>query len=236
MSASSKDNSALRVRGANWTEVEKSVLVEEVLKRESLLFGKFSGSGITSKDKEAGWAQVMQTVNSTSATKKTVDQCKKQFHNIKHRVKERHDDARNPKTGGGPRMFSPPPSKKLLWEGIGNRPGVKGISQPIDTEACTPADAAAVPDLDNDVSPRRKRRKTASSSVETDLIITERQRVEAETTKLHMETDLIMMRNTNERERHELEVQCLRMKLEILKKKSCFIDTQAALSDAIGLH
>ncbi|XP_021355633.1 uncharacterized protein LOC110451787 [Mizuhopecten yessoensis] len=128
----------LRARGANWTESEKSILVEEVLKREHIIFGKFAGcgssGGVTVRDKEESWTSVLQAVNSSAITKKSVEQCRKQFHNIKQRVKERHDDARYPKTGGGPPMTSPSPSQKLLWEGMGNRAGARGITLPIDSE------------------------------------------------------------------------------------------------------
>ncbi|XP_069133841.1 myb-related transcription factor, partner of profilin-like [Argopecten irradians] len=118
-------------RGTNWTEREKVVLVEEVVKREAVLFGKFHGTSVTSETKQTAWEAVAAGVNAIAQVPKTVDQVKKQYSNIKQRAKETVDSLR--KTGGGPRQEATQ-SQALLLENIGSRPEVIGLPVNLDTE------------------------------------------------------------------------------------------------------
>ena len=49
-------------RQPNWTRQEKEILVEEFLKRKSILRGKFS-SKLKSIDKQAAWTEITEAVN-----------------------------------------------------------------------------------------------------------------------------------------------------------------------------
>jgi hypothetical protein len=46
-----------------WSDVEQGVLIEEVGKRNSVLFGKFKGPGRGKKEREAAWDCVATAVN-----------------------------------------------------------------------------------------------------------------------------------------------------------------------------
>jgi hypothetical protein len=54
-------------RSENWNEKEKILLVEKVLEREKVLFGKLKGcggmGGVTHSDKERAWIEVAEAVN-----------------------------------------------------------------------------------------------------------------------------------------------------------------------------
>ena len=58
-------------RGANWDVGEELLLVEEVLLREGVLFGKFSGGGgsitgsgkVTVMEKEKAWEEIVSKLN-----------------------------------------------------------------------------------------------------------------------------------------------------------------------------
>ncbi|XP_055957010.1 nuclear apoptosis-inducing factor 1-like [Patella vulgata] len=95
-----------RKRAANWSNAEEMVLIEECTKREETLFGKIKGCGALgkiSKLKENGWQEVVDALNSQFITKKReIVEVKKKYHNIKQRSKEKLDQMKRPKTGGGP--------------------------------------------------------------------------------------------------------------------------------------
>lgn len=50
-------------KSVNWSEKEKIVLVEGVVKREDVLFGKFKGMVVTAKTKDDAWKDVLKCVN-----------------------------------------------------------------------------------------------------------------------------------------------------------------------------
>ncbi|XP_033743680.1 nuclear apoptosis-inducing factor 1-like [Pecten maximus] len=118
-------------RAMNWTEKEKVVLVEEVVRREDILFGKFRGSVVTHETKQAAWDAVTFSVNAIAQIQKSTDQVRKQYSNIKQRAKETVDHMR--KTGGGPKTEATA-SQSLLLENIGSRPEVVGLPVNFDTE------------------------------------------------------------------------------------------------------
>ena len=58
---------AKRKRGANWSAEEEIALIEEVIKFEPRLFGKFKGAGMKGKHgklKEDTWQTIADTLNS----------------------------------------------------------------------------------------------------------------------------------------------------------------------------
>ena len=58
------DTQEERKRKSNWTKEEEVILVEEVTKREGLLFGKLDGCQRTNKKKIQAWEQVKAVVDS----------------------------------------------------------------------------------------------------------------------------------------------------------------------------
>ena len=97
-----------RKRKSNFSHEEMEILITEVTKHQHQLF-------ITSKlplwRKEAIWQNIMEKVNSVGQAKRTVNDCKKRWHDSKRRTKEKL--ASNLKaacvTGGG----SPAPQEQL---------------------------------------------------------------------------------------------------------------------------
>lgn len=50
-------------RKPTWTDLEQSVLLEEVTKKEKSLFGKFKGCGRGKKERETAWEDVAKAVS-----------------------------------------------------------------------------------------------------------------------------------------------------------------------------
>ncbi|XP_050419538.2 myb/SANT-like DNA-binding domain-containing protein 4 [Patella vulgata] len=126
-----------RKRAANWSNAEEMVLIEECTKREETLFGKIKGCGALgkiSKLKENGWQEVVDALNSQFITKKReIVEVKKKYHNIKQRSKEKLDQMKRPKTGGGPNP-SYTDAEDLLLNTMEGRPQIEGLSFGIDTD------------------------------------------------------------------------------------------------------
>ncbi|XP_069109853.1 myb/SANT-like DNA-binding domain-containing protein 4 [Argopecten irradians] len=204
-------------RGSNWTEREKVVLVEEVVKREAVLFGKFHGTSVTSETKQTAWEAVAAGVNAIAQVPKTVDQVKKQYSNIKQRAKETVDSLR--KTGGGPRQEATQ-SQALLLENIGSRPEVIGLPVNLDTEdtnyseetcvlkpACpeSPVPGSSKSMVSQNDKDKRLKRKRQSCSNMKEL---ESTNIELENMKIKEETKKIKL----EQEKLQLEIDVLKLK------------------------
>ncbi|XP_061192806.1 uncharacterized protein LOC133201019 [Saccostrea echinata] len=104
-----------RIRKSNWDPREEITLVEEVQKREKVLFGKLDGSGRTSVDKTKAWKEVTDLINAGT--------------------KEKRSAILNPKTEGGKKPSSPNVGEQLLLDNLEGRPSLCGLPSGIDTAA-----------------------------------------------------------------------------------------------------
>ncbi|XP_071119355.1 uncharacterized protein [Haliotis cracherodii] len=124
-------------RRPNWTEEERIVLIDNVNKIQHRLFGKFKGCGTQKggKIKEQAWEEVVNALNAKSGeVKRTVEEAKKQYANLKQRAKDKSDAIRRPKTGGGPKPVSPSFAETLIIENLQDRPTLQGLLDGFDTE------------------------------------------------------------------------------------------------------
>ncbi|XP_062596619.1 uncharacterized protein LOC134258074 [Saccostrea cucullata] len=126
-----------RKRGANWTSEEEITLIEEVLKFEQQLFGKMKGAGVKGKHgkvKEETWKSITDTLNLQFKNDRTSDSIYKKYDNIKQRAKEKTDDIRRPKTGGGPPSAPLTQAEEALYQAMDTRPNIVGLVGSIDTD------------------------------------------------------------------------------------------------------
>ncbi|XP_062607151.1 uncharacterized protein LOC134268932 [Saccostrea cucullata] len=129
------ESSCKRARKSNWAPRDEVVLVEEVQKREQLLFGKLGGPGRTVVDKTKAWQEVTDLVNAgnPSSSRRNIMEIKKKYQNIKQKAKEKRSAAIRPKTGGGKRPPSPSASEQLVLDTFEGRPSMCGLSGGFDT-------------------------------------------------------------------------------------------------------
>ncbi|XP_033747506.1 uncharacterized protein LOC117332633 isoform X2 [Pecten maximus] len=66
--------------------------------------------------------------------KRETKDVKKKYFNTKQRAKAKLDGCRYPATGGGPPPESPSPAEELIIAATGTRPGMKGITNGIDSD------------------------------------------------------------------------------------------------------
>ncbi|XP_062602284.1 myb/SANT-like DNA-binding domain-containing protein 4 [Saccostrea cucullata] len=125
-----------RSRKSNWDPRDEITLIEEVQKREKILFGKLDGPGRTTVDKSKAWKEVTDLVNAGSTIIcRDVNEIKKKYQNIKQKAKEKRSAILNPKTGGGKKPASPNASEQLLLDNLEGRPSLCGLASGIDTAA-----------------------------------------------------------------------------------------------------
>ncbi|XP_062583946.1 uncharacterized protein LOC134245693, partial [Saccostrea cucullata] len=122
----------------NWTELEKKVLVEEVHKRETVLFGKFKGPGGGKAAKDSTWAEIAEAVNGVSGAgmQRTGGEASKQYSNLKQRAKGKLSEMKRPKTGGGPKPPSPSVAEQCILDCLEGSTSLEGIAGGIDTAGC----------------------------------------------------------------------------------------------------
>ncbi|CAC5407133.1 unnamed protein product [Mytilus coruscus] len=70
--------------------------------------------------------------------KRSWQECKKKWNNSKQRAKQKIDNLRHPRTGGGPVQPQITPTEELILQGIGGRPSMTGVGSFLDTDAATP--------------------------------------------------------------------------------------------------
>ncbi|XP_069176652.1 t-SNARE domain-containing protein 1-like [Procambarus clarkii] len=89
-------------RKANFSEEELTVLVDEVKKRERIIFGKLSRQ-VTTQDKHCAWSQVAVAVSGVGLCSRQQADVRKKFQDLKSSVKKKlAENAREMrKTGGG---------------------------------------------------------------------------------------------------------------------------------------
>ncbi|XP_048246219.1 uncharacterized protein LOC124150122 [Haliotis rufescens] len=134
-------------RRPNLTEEERILLIDNVNQIQHRLFGKFKGCGTQKggKIKEQAWEEVVNALNAydglyfyfnrkSGEVKRTVEEAKKQYANLKQRAKDKSDAIRRPKTGGGPKPVSPSFAETLIIENLQDRPTLQGLLDGFDTE------------------------------------------------------------------------------------------------------
>nr|XP_045588537.1 myb/SANT-like DNA-binding domain-containing protein 4 [Procambarus clarkii] len=75
-------------RKANFSEEELTVLVDEVKKRESIIFGKLSRQ-VTTHDKHCAWSQVAVAVSGVGLCSRQQADVRKKFQDLKSSVKKK---------------------------------------------------------------------------------------------------------------------------------------------------
>ncbi|XP_074660508.1 nuclear apoptosis-inducing factor 1-like [Tubulanus polymorphus] len=101
------NDSIARKRSFNYTTDETNLLVKLVNDNNAILSGAFSNT-ITAKRKREIWEEICSKVNAIGVARRTVDEIKKKWKNIKGEAKKKFVKQNNliSKTGGGP-----PPSE-----------------------------------------------------------------------------------------------------------------------------
>ncbi|XP_071087476.1 myb/SANT-like DNA-binding domain-containing protein 4 [Haliotis cracherodii] len=122
-------------RKVNWSREEEVLLVEEVSKREGILFGKLDGCQRTGQRKTRLWEEISRILNSRGTSgNRSIGEVKKKYQNIKQKAKAKRSAAVRPQTGGGPCPASPTLPEQLVLDNMEGRPSLCGIEGGIDTE------------------------------------------------------------------------------------------------------
>ena len=90
-------------KGSNFTTAETTALLEVVRANYQALFGGFSGPGqssLSSKVKNKIWADITRQINATgSGQRRSVEQVRLRWKNLKQKATKDHSEAKNPQTG-----------------------------------------------------------------------------------------------------------------------------------------
>ncbi|XP_055996907.1 uncharacterized protein LOC125666318 isoform X2 [Ostrea edulis] len=127
-------------RGQNWGVDEEVALIEEVKLRANTLFGSFKGSGAVKGKliKEKEWQTIADKLSSRFDTKKrTWEEAKKKYYNVKSRSKEKLDSIKRPKTGGGPPLPPLTQGEETFLRLSEAEPNIHGLEGGVDTDAPT---------------------------------------------------------------------------------------------------
>lgn len=93
-------------KGSNFTVTETHALLEGVRHHYASIVGRFSstkGGELTNKKKNDAWAEITRNVNATgSGQKRTTDQIKFRWKNLKAKATKDHSEAKNTQTGNKP--------------------------------------------------------------------------------------------------------------------------------------
>jgi hypothetical protein len=91
-------------RQPNFTAEELEVLVNEVEGRSRILFGKFGGI-VSMAAKQKGWVEVTRSVTAVSGVRRSVEEVKKKFCQLKSQTKMKATALKKERggTGGGPK-------------------------------------------------------------------------------------------------------------------------------------
>lgn len=115
------------------------MLIEEVKLRSGALFGLMKGSGAKGKLKETRereWQMIADKLNSLYDTKRrTWEEVKKKYYNVKSRSKEKLDGVKRPKTGGGPPLPPLTQGEETFLRLADGEPHLSGLQGGIDTDA-----------------------------------------------------------------------------------------------------
>ncbi|XP_046577438.1 uncharacterized protein LOC124285282 [Haliotis rubra] len=122
-------------RKVNWRKEEEIILVEEVTKREGLLFGRLDGSQRSTLKKTQAREEIACLINSRGRSGlRTLSEIKKKYQNIKRKAKAKRSLCMRPQTGGRPRANSPSVPEQLVLDNLEGRPSLCGVFGGIDTE------------------------------------------------------------------------------------------------------
>ncbi|XP_071165848.1 myb-related transcription factor, partner of profilin-like [Mytilus edulis] len=132
----------LNKQRTQWGTDEQALLISLVLEDEKTLFGAAKGDGgdgNINAIKRRAWQAIADQLNAQFITKKrSWQECKKKWNNSKQRAKQKIDNLRHPRTGGGPAQPQITPTEELILQGIGGRPSMTGVGSFLDTDAATP--------------------------------------------------------------------------------------------------
>nr|XP_022290438.1 myb/SANT-like DNA-binding domain-containing protein 4 [Crassostrea virginica] len=224
-------------RGANWGVDEEVLVIEEVKRRGDILFGSFKGSGVKGKGKglkEKEWQGIADLLNSKFDTqKRTWEEVKKKYYNIKTRSKEKLDGLKHPKTGGGPPLPPLSQGEETFLRLSASEPNMCGVAGGIDTDAPGTSDINDQP-VHVDHSLEAEGTGTLITSVETSSLTRSLQ--ESESRKRNIEeleeTNLKLDNKRLEEEiqkiKEEKEILTLKKEVLILKKQKLILDIQTS--------
>uniref|UniRef100_A0A8W8MLB5 Myb-like domain-containing protein n=1 Tax=Magallana gigas TaxID=29159 RepID=A0A8W8MLB5_MAGGI len=123
-------------RSQNWQDDEEVMLIEEVKTRSGALFGLMKGSGAKGKLKvtrEREWQLIADKLNSLYDTKRrTWEEVKKKYYNVKSRSKEKLDGVKRPKTGGGPPLPPLTQGEETFLRLADGEPHLSGLQGTVD--------------------------------------------------------------------------------------------------------
>ncbi|KAF3856904.1 hypothetical protein F7725_017627 [Dissostichus mawsoni] len=90
-------------KGPNFTSAETHALLQSVRNNYDSIVGSFNREGGATKVKSGIWMEVTDNVNATgSGHKRTVDQVRLRWKNLKQQATKDHSQAKNPQTGNKP--------------------------------------------------------------------------------------------------------------------------------------
>ncbi|XP_052103682.1 uncharacterized protein LOC127737190 [Mytilus californianus] len=125
-------------RGANWTTDEELALIDQANLREDSLFGKTKGCGDVkiATIRQNAWKEKCDILNARfTVCKRTSDEVKKKYYNLKQRSKEKYDLQKRPKTGGGPAAKTTQTEELLISHMLeDNRTQLTGLPEGVDTD------------------------------------------------------------------------------------------------------
>ena len=94
-------DSQKKSRKSNFSETQLRTLVSMYAENKQLLLSKQS-STVTNDKKAAVWQKIADAVNATSNVRRTVENCRKKWFDVKAKAIKFANDRKRPKTGGGP--------------------------------------------------------------------------------------------------------------------------------------
>ncbi|VDI37836.1 myb/SANT-like DNA-binding domain-containing protein 4 isoform X2 [Mytilus edulis] len=125
-------------RGANWTTDEELALIDHANQREDALFGKMKGCGDVkiATIRQNGWKEICDILNARfTVRKRTAEEVKKKYYNLKQRSREKYDLQKRPKTGGGPAAKTTQAEELLISHMIEEkRTQLTGFPDGVDTD------------------------------------------------------------------------------------------------------
>ncbi|XP_052235554.1 uncharacterized protein LOC127876471 isoform X1 [Dreissena polymorpha] len=215
----------------HWSMSEKTFVVQLINDRYDELYCRFKGATLGGKKKEQTWQEVADTFNSSSVAQcsRTVRQIKDMYAQLKCRAKKKESDRKE--TGGGPPAVLTT-VEDLVIDGIRDKPQLIGIPGGIDSGDCYAcvADVAEMADTDEasakctlTVAECTSKPATASNVATSSTSrpskesLKKRKRnrcyeeelLELETRRAQAELDLLLQRQQQEKQLHDLRIKVI---------------------------
>ncbi|XP_061170717.1 myb/SANT-like DNA-binding domain-containing protein 4 [Saccostrea echinata] len=230
-------------RSQNWGDDEEVTLIEEVKLRSDALFGLMRGSGAKGKLKEIRekeWQMIADKLNSQFDSKRrSWEEVKKKYYNLKSRSKEKLDGLKHPKTGGGPPLPPLTQGEETFLRLADGEPNLCGVPGGIDTDA--PHTSELLADMADTESTAENSQQVKSTSTENpctskslEFSSSSLQGNESRKRKIDEleEANLILDNKRLEEEilkiKEEREVLALKKDILVLKKQKLVLDIQTS--------